>query len=200
MSADIVKRLRKPNGEAGTVERDPDGSPVYQYFIAQAGPFNLDRKVVVLSDDEAVALADEIERFRARARHAEEIMLKKDAEVAAARFARYGAPRAAGSEHTTACSIWGDDGMGNAEGFDGPLPCNCHALTNYYRGKAEDAEAEVARLREAAQAAMNVIEMVENRCMAADGPVTPTCDEITDDELREIYHGLRRALQEAEDG
>lgn len=32
-----------------------------------------------------------------------------------------------------------------------------------------------------------VIEHVENRCLAADGPVTKTCDEITDDELIKIY-------------
>lgn len=32
-----------------------------------------------------------------------------------------------------------------------------------------------------------IIEIVDNRCMAADGPVTPTKDEITDKELKEIY-------------
>jgi hypothetical protein len=32
-----------------------------------------------------------------------------------------------------------------------------------------------------------VINAVENRCMAADGPVTPTCLEITDHEIRKIY-------------
>lgn len=33
----------------------------------------------------------------------------------------------------------------------------------------------------------NVIETVEQRCMAVDGPVTPTHEEITDAELRKIY-------------
>ncbi|MFA4944915.1 MAG: hypothetical protein WC789_09475 [Lentisphaeria bacterium] len=32
-----------------------------------------------------------------------------------------------------------------------------------------------------------LIEAVENRCMAADGPVTPTTKEITEAELRTIY-------------
>lgn len=39
--------------------------------------------------------------------------------------------RATGSDHTTACTIWGDDGQGGtAEGFQEPLPCNCGALLN----------------------------------------------------------------------
>ena len=32
-----------------------------------------------------------------------------------------------------------------------------------------------------------IIEAVDTRCAAADGPVTPTRSEITDDELRRIY-------------
>ena len=32
-----------------------------------------------------------------------------------------------------------------------------------------------------------IIECVENRCMAADGPVTPTLDEMTPTEIRQIY-------------
>lgn len=32
-----------------------------------------------------------------------------------------------------------------------------------------------------------IIETVDNRCMAADGPVTPTLEEITVDEMRAIY-------------
>lgn len=37
------------------------------------------------------------------------------------------------------------------------------------------------------QGIVDVIDGVETRCMAADGPVTPTHEEITDDELRTIY-------------
>ena len=33
----------------------------------------------------------------------------------------------------------------------------------------------------------DVIEGVERRCLAADGPVTPTTQEITEDELRQIW-------------
>lgn len=32
-----------------------------------------------------------------------------------------------------------------------------------------------------------IIDVVEQRCLAADGPVTKTHDEITDEELRRIY-------------
>lgn len=32
-----------------------------------------------------------------------------------------------------------------------------------------------------------IIDVVEQRCLAADGPVTKTHNEITDDELRQIY-------------
>lgn len=47
--------------------------------------------------------------------------------------------------------------------------------------------AEIAKLRAVAQAYVSMIETVENRCMAVDGPVTPTHKEITDDELRKVY-------------
>jgi hypothetical protein len=40
---------------------------------------------------------------------------------------------------------------------------------------------------ELARKVISTIECVEQRCMAADGPVTPTCKEITDAELRAIY-------------
>jgi hypothetical protein len=45
---------------------------------------------------------------------------------------------------------------------------------------------------------INTIECVENRCMAADGPVTRTCKEITDDELRAIYKAARAAIKASE--
>ena len=32
-----------------------------------------------------------------------------------------------------------------------------------------------------------IIEAVENRCMAVDGPVTPTLQEMTQKEISEIY-------------
>jgi len=40
---------------------------------------------------------------------------------------------------------------------------------------------------DACKKVLDVIERVENRCMACDGPVTPTTQEITEDELRTIY-------------
>lgn len=49
--------------------------------------------------------------------------------------------------------------------------------------KALAAVTEASRLAEIAA----IIEHVDSRCMAADGPVTKTRHEITDDELRRIY-------------
>ena len=42
-----------------------------------------------------------------------------------------------------------------------------------------------------------IIVAVENRCMAADGPVTRTTEEITEDELRAIYRMVTQALDAA---
>jgi hypothetical protein len=53
-----------------------------------------------------------------------------------------------GTSHTTACTIWREDGQGHAEGFEGDRgPCNCGALENFYRKRAESAEASLAELR-----------------------------------------------------
>ncbi len=43
-----------------------------------------------------------------------------------------------------------------------------------------EASTALAQIRE-------IIDRVENRCMAVDGPVTPTTEEMTEDELRRIY-------------
>jgi hypothetical protein len=48
----------------------------------------------------------------------------------------------------------------------------------------------------ACRVVIDTIHSVENRCMAADGPVTPTHQEITDDELRAMYVACREALGE----
>lgn len=40
-----------------------------------------------------------------------------------------------------------------------------------------------------------VIERVEDRCMAVDGPVTPTHKEIRDSELRRIYYAAQHAIR-----
>lgn len=45
----------------------------------------------------------------------------------------------------------------------------------------------LSRKTEALLEIREIIEAVENRCMAADGPVTPTHQEITDEEIRRIY-------------
>lgn len=49
-----------------------------------------------------------------------------------------------------------------------------------------------------AQLFVDTIHAVENRCMAADGPVTPTHAEITDDELRKVYEAANAAIAKTE--
>lgn len=48
--------------------------------------------------------------------------------------------------------------------------------------------------KEALQIVIDTIHSVENRCMAVDGPVTPTSEEITDAELKRMYDAARAAL------
>lgn len=77
---------------------------------------------------------------------------KAEAELRASLAARdeerqrhFGGYRSPGSSHTTACSIWGDNGQGGTkENFPEPLPCNCGALENFQRSRAEAAEAALA--------------------------------------------------------
>ena len=45
------------------------------------------------------------------------------------------------------------------------------------------------------QAILNIILRVENRCMAVDGPVTPTSKEITEGELRSIFESARNGAR-----
>ena len=50
------EKMLAANGEAGYVECHPDGSPEYQHFVTQAGPFQPGAQVVVLSGDEATEI------------------------------------------------------------------------------------------------------------------------------------------------
>ena len=42
---------------------------------------------------------------------------------------------------------------------------------------------------------VEILERVDNRCLAADGPVTPTLREATDGELRILYRLAKRIMQ-----
>lgn len=66
--------------------------------------------------------------------------------------------------------------------------------------RSDPATAEVERLREATGKFTAIIDAVEARCMAADGPVTPTLQEMREDELASLWRQvqtLRAALGEA---
>ncbi|HYE38253.1 hypothetical protein [Methylocaldum sp.] len=98
-------------------------------------------RILQCADQDIPALLEEVERLRAE------------------RLSRfYRTHRVKGHSHSTACTIWGDDGQGTTrEGWtqrasgEG-LPCNCGALENYQRSRAEAAEAQVSRLREGLEA------------------------------------------------
>lgn len=66
---------------------------------------------------------------------------------------------------------------------DAPSALNLNDKAMWVLGynAAAESSANVAR------AYVDMIHSVEQRCMAADGPVTPTHAEITDDELRKVY-------------
>jgi chromosome segregation ATPase len=67
-------------------------------------------------------------------------------QLQAARQRLFGNRRSDSASHTTACSIWGDDGQGHAEGFQELLPCNCGALENFAKVELQAAQAEIVRL------------------------------------------------------
>jgi hypothetical protein len=67
------------------------------------------------------------------------------------------------------------------------------ALQRIYDAADEPTELEKEMVN-ALQLFTDTIHAVENRCMAADGPVTPTCKEITDEELRKCYQAAVAAL------
>lgn len=58
---------------------------------------------------------------------------------------------------------------------------------SFRRGQDKVIDKEVAKYQKRFTKIRGIIETVEQRCMAVDGPVTPTHEEITDDELRKIY-------------
>lgn len=62
----------------------------------------------------------------------------------------------------------------------------------------EKLEQENERLRYDINEAKSIIKIVENRCMAVDGPVGSTAEHITDEELRRLYKALARSADTEE--
>lgn len=60
---------------------------------------------------------------------------------------------------------------------------------------SEICEGETMEEKERLARIASIIESVDNRCMAADGPVTPTLQEMTQDEISRIY-ALSRGMDE----
>lgn len=66
------------------------------------------------------------------------------------------------ANHSTACTIWGDSGQGaTAEDFAEPLSCNCGALSNYERRRAEAAEAKIAEVEKERDDLANFLELCQ---------------------------------------
>jgi hypothetical protein len=57
------------------------------------------------------------------------------------------------------------------------------------------ANAKESAARRACAAIVGIIEGVEIRCAAAEGPVTPTLEEMTRDELRAVYRLAARGAR-----
>lgn len=66
---------------------------------------------------------------------------------------------------------------------EGCVPLSKHELVDDVERLASVCEAHVGRLARIRQ----IIETVDNRCAAADGPVTPTLKEMRQEEIGEIY-------------
>ncbi len=82
-------------------------------------------------------------------------------------------------------SAWKPSGAAMQLRFIGDHLRECECSTADARNWVVELAACVGedRLRQIAA----IVERVDNRCMAADGPVSRTLDEMTDDEMREIY-------------
>jgi hypothetical protein len=68
----------------------------------------------------------------------------------------------------------------------------------YYR--MQRAEAQLAEARRAVKRFNSIVDAVEARCMAVDGPVTPTLQEMTETELSSLWKQtqvIRSALSDA---
>lgn len=59
-----------------------------------------------------------------------------------------------------------------------------------FRDQVRDTCRRAEKAEAACQKAVDVIYRVEGRCMAVDGPVTPTLEEMSEQELRELYLAL----------
>lgn len=90
------------------------------------------------------------------------------------------------------------------KGHEPTIECECGPIEHcpYLRAKLDVAQARVRELEmdsshlDAAEKQLagivDIILAVENRCLAADGPVTPTLQEMTAQELQAIYRLAKR--------
>ena len=68
-------------------------------------------------------------------------LISAEVEIERLRVRLFCTRQVGGTNHNTACSIWGDDGQGGTrEGYPQPLPCNCGASANFARLRFESGD------------------------------------------------------------
>lgn len=73
-------------------------------------------------------------------------------------------------------------------GTGGPFPCDA--------ARARD---RIAELEVSAKEIEAIVYAVEGRCMAVDGPVSPTLAEITEDELQRLWRAAHKIAEGSHD-
>jgi hypothetical protein len=102
---------------------------------------------LVARDPELQRLHDERQRLEADNARLQSALTAAEKERASLRMRMFGCGRVKGSSHTTACTIWGDNGRGGtSENFPEPLPCNCGAIENFLQSSLHAAEEKIAAL------------------------------------------------------
>lgn len=101
------------------------------------------RQILRLEDSEREAMAKtdavrtQLSHTMSRLHERERLLASKHREISRLRFKLYRQRQVEQSDHSTACSIWGDNGLGQTvEGWSN-LPCNCGALINAERAEKE---------------------------------------------------------------
>ena len=137
----------------------PEGMDRGSFIVNEIPPAPDEIAVVVLREEEYAALTAERNELRRRL---------------------FNTRKVEGTDHSTACSIWGEDGQGNAEGIEGPLPCNCGALINFYTAEAERHMQGRNRYWEA----RDLLAEDLDKCRKAHGLMINTLDRVMDQRNR----------------
>ena len=73
-----------------------------------------------------------------------------------------------------------------------PITMTRDSFEDLVKAFDESRREALGEVREAADKFNDIIDTIEGRCMAADGPVTPTLQEMTEKELRSLWLQVRK--------